>query len=72
MRWLVVSSAEVPAEKVEEIVAGVGGKVTNPTGVPLDDDEVSFEAEGGDDLPARLGHSDVIHGVYPNSEATYL
>jgi hypothetical protein len=66
-RWLITTAKGADLQELGAAIAAQGGSVGDDPPIPLDGGEQVIEAEGPDDLPARVGEHPAVVRVHPDS-----
>jgi hypothetical protein len=66
-RWLITTSSESDLEELRRAITAHGGTVADDAPIPLEPGEQVVEADGPDDLPARLREHPAVLKVSPDS-----
>lgn len=66
-RWLITTANDSDLQELRRTIAAQGGTVDDGAPVPLGSGEQVVEADGPDDLPARLREHPGVLGVHPDS-----
>jgi hypothetical protein len=66
-RWLITISRRADLAELRREIAASGGVADSAPPTPLGDDEQVLEADGPDDLPARLGEHPAVMKVSPDT-----
>ena len=66
-RWLITTSSKGDLAELRRAIAAQGGTADSGPPTPLGDDEQVIEADGPDDLPARLGDHPAVRKVSPDT-----
>ena len=65
--WLITTSKEIDLAELRQAITAQGGTVGDDLPMSLGDEEQVVEADGPDDLPARLQEHPAVLKVSPDS-----